>query len=177
MRTTYMAKKHEIQRDWWVVDAAGKTLGRISSEVATLLRGKHKPHYTPHVDTGDFVIVINAEQVVLTGNKLDQKKYYQHSGYMSGLKVTTARQLIEKRPERIIEYAVYGMLPKTKLGNALKTKLKVYAGSNHPHEAQRPIPYEGIDSLSHRPVTTTTEPHKVQRQENTVDEAVSTTEV
>lgn len=141
MRTTYMAKKNEVSKQWFVVDAAGQTLGRLSSQVASLLRGKHKPQFTPHQDTGDFVIIINAEKIVLTGKKLQQKKYYRHSGYMSGLKVTTAQQLRDKRPDRMIEHAVYGMLPKNKLGDALKTKLKVYAGSEHPHQAQLPQAY------------------------------------
>ncbi|MBU6145795.1 MAG: 50S ribosomal protein L13 [Paenibacillaceae bacterium] len=152
MRTTYMAKTNEVQRDWWIVDAAGKTLGRISSEIAMLLRGKHKPHFTPHTDTGDFVIVINAGKIVLTGKKLQQKKYYSHSGYMSGLRVKTAQQMRDHRPVRMIEHAVYGMLPKTKLGNALKTKLKVYAGDTHPHEAQQPVVYDGVHCLATRPV-------------------------
>ncbi len=141
MRTTYMAKKNEVSKQWYIVDAAGQTLGRLSSQVASLLRGKHKPQFTPHQDTGDFVIIINAEKIVLTGKKLQQKKYYRHSGYMSGLKVTTAQQLRDKRPDRMIEHAVYGMLPKNKLGDALKTKLKVYAGSEHPHQAQLPQAY------------------------------------
>lgn len=141
MRTTYMAKKNEVSKQWFIVDAAGQTLGRLSSQVASLLRGKHKPQFTPHQDTGDFVIIINAEKIVLTGKKLQQKKYYRHSGYMSGLKVTTAQQLRDKRPDRMIEHAVYGMLPKNKLGDALKTKLKVYAGSEHPHQAQLPQAY------------------------------------
>jgi large subunit ribosomal protein L13 len=136
-----MAKKNEVSKQWFVVDAAGQTLGRLSSQVASLLRGKHKPQFTPHQDTGDFVIIINAEKIVLTGKKLQQKKYYRHSGYMSGLKVTTAQQLRDKRPDRMIEHAVYGMLPKNKLGDALKTKLKVYAGSEHPHQAQLPQAY------------------------------------
>ena len=142
MRTTYMAKKNEVSKQWFIVDAAGQTLCRLSSQVASLLRGKHKPQFTPHQDTGDFVIIINAEKIVLTGKKLQQKKYYRHSGYMSGLKVTTAQQLRDKRPDRMIEHAVYGMLPKNKLGDALKTKLKVYAGSEHPHQAQLPQAYE-----------------------------------
>lgn len=141
MRTTYMAKKNEVSKQWFIVDAAGQTLGRLSSQVASLLRGKHKPQFTPHQDTGDFVIIINAEKIVLTGKKMQQKKYYRHSGYMSGLKVTTAQQLRDKRPDRMIEHAVYGMLPKNKLGDALKTKLKVYAGSEHPHQAQLPQAY------------------------------------
>lgn len=142
MRTTYMAKPGEVERKWYLVDAEGKTLGRLASEVASLLRGKHKPQFTPHVDTGDFVIVINADKVVLTGKKWQQKKYYRHSGYLGGLKVTTAQQMIQTKPERMVELAVHGMLPKNRLGNALKRKLKVYAGSEHPHAAQNPQVYE-----------------------------------
>ena len=142
MRTTYMAKPNEVERKWYVVDADGKTLGRLASEVAGLLRGKHKPQFTPHVDTGDFVIVINAEKIVLTGKKWQEKKYYRHSGYLGGLKVTTAQEMVQKKPERIIELAVRGMLPKNRLGRALYRKLKVYAGSEHPHTAQKPEVYE-----------------------------------
>lgn len=142
MRTTYMAKPFEVERKWYVVDAKGKTLGRLASEVATLLRGKHKPQYTPHVDTGDFVIVINASQVELTGKKLSQKIYYRHSGYPGGLKTTTAGDLRATRPERMIELAVKGMLPKGSLGRQQLKKLKVYAGSEHPHQAQQPVEWE-----------------------------------
>lgn len=133
-----MAKPDQIDRKWYVVDAKGKTLGRLASEVAKILRGKHKPEYTPHIDTGDFVIVVNAEQVELTGKKLTDKIYYRHSGYPGGLKQVTAGELREKRPERMIEYAVKGMLPKGSLGRKQFKKLKVYAGSEHPHEAQQP---------------------------------------
>lgn len=142
MRTTYMAKPLEVERKWYVVDAQGKTLGRLATEVATLLRGKHKPVYTPHVDTGDFVIVINASQVELTGNKLTKKMYYRHSGYPGGLKVTSAEKLRATRPERMIELAVKGMLPKGSLGRQQLKKLKVYAGPEHPHQAQKPEVYE-----------------------------------
>lgn len=135
---TYMAKPLEVERKWYLIDASGQTLGRLASEVATLLRGKHKPEYTPHVDTGDFVIIINAEKIVLTGNKLDQKKYRHHSGYPGGLKETSYRELLNKRPEKAIEVAVRGMLPKNRLGRKLFTKLKVYRGSEHPHQAQKP---------------------------------------
>jgi large subunit ribosomal protein L13 len=137
-----MAKPNEVERKWHVVDAAGQTLGRLASEVAALIRGKHKPEFTPHVDTGDFVVVINAEKITLTGKKMQQKKYYRHSGYMGGLRITPANEMLQNTPERMIEIAVHGMLPKTKLGNALKTKLKVYAGATHPHEAQNPQVYE-----------------------------------
>jgi large subunit ribosomal protein L13 len=133
-----MAKANEIERKWYVVDAAGQTLGRLASEVASIIRGKYKPQFTPHVDTGDFVVVINADQVVLTGKKLQNKKYYRHSLYSGGLKVTVAQDMLKNNSERMIELAVHGMLPKTRLGQTLKTKLKVYAGSEHPHSAQQP---------------------------------------
>ena len=142
MTTTYMAKATDVKQDWYVIDAAGKTLGRLATEAASLIRGKHKPTFTPHVDTGDFVIVINADKVVLTGKKLDKKMYYRHSGYPGGLKTTSARELINTKPERVIEFAVHGMLPKSKLGHQMKTKLKVYAGAEHPHQAQQPQVWE-----------------------------------
>jgi len=142
MRTTYMAKPNEVERKWYVIDAEGQTLGRLASEAAALIRGKHKPQFTPHVDTGDFVIVINADKVVLTGKKLQQKKYYRHSQYPGGLKTTTAGEMLNKKPARLIELAVRGMLPKNKLGHQLKTKLKVYAGAEHPHAAQKPEVYQ-----------------------------------
>ena len=138
MRTTYMAKPHEIERKWYVVDASGQTLGRLASQVAAILRGKHKPIYTPHIDTGDHVIIINAEKVELTGNKWQDKKYYRHSGHPGGLKVRTARELKEKHPERLLELAIRGMLPKGPLGRKMFKKLHVYAGSEHPHQAQKP---------------------------------------
>ena len=140
--STYTAKPHTVERDWFVVDADGKALGRLASNIATRLRGKHKPEYTPHVDTGDFVVVINAEKVKLTGRKMDKKIYYRHSGYMGGLKETNARELMEKRPEDIIRMAVKGMLPKNRLGRQIFKKLKVYAGDAHPHEAQNPTVLE-----------------------------------
>lgn len=142
MRSTYMAKPNEVERKWYLVDATDKTLGRLATEVATLLRGKHKPEYTPHVDTGDFVVVINAEKVKLSGNKWQDKVYYRHSGYTGGLKATTAAEMLQKHPTRLIEYAVKGMLPKTRLGRRQGMKLKVYAGSEHPHSAQQPEVYE-----------------------------------
>ncbi|UJF33711.1 50S ribosomal protein L13 [Paenibacillus hexagrammi] len=138
MRTTYMAKPNEVERKWYIVDAAGQTLGRLASEVASIIRGKHKPEFTPHVDTGDFVIVINASQIQLTGKKMQNKKYYRHSLYPGGLKVTSAQDLLNSRPDRMIEFAVHGMLPKNRLGDSLKTKLKVYGGTEHPHQAQQP---------------------------------------
>ncbi|MBC8079330.1 MAG: 50S ribosomal protein L13 [Gorillibacterium sp.] len=142
MSTTYMAKPNEVERKWYIIDAEGKTLGRMASEAASLIRGKHKPEFTPHVDTGDFVIIINAEKVHLTGKKLQKKMYYRHSMYTGGLKVTSAQELLNKRPERMIEFAVHGMLPKTRLGDSMKTKLKVYAGAEHPHIAQKPEVWE-----------------------------------
>lgn len=142
MRTTYMAKPNEVERKWYIVDAEGKTLGRLASEVAALIRGKHKPQFTPHVDTGDFVVVINSEKIHLTGKKMENKKYYRHSLHPGGLKVTVAQDLIAKYPERVIESAVHGMLPKTRMGEKMKLRLKAYAGAAHPHEAQKPEVYE-----------------------------------
>jgi len=135
---TYVPKADEVQRDWWVVDAEGLVLGRLATEVAARLRGKHKPGFTPFLDTGDHVIVVNAEKVVLTGRKLDGKIYYRHSGYPGGLKQITAGKLQRAHPERLVESAVKGMLPKGPLGRKMSRKLKVYVGPNHPHEAQRP---------------------------------------
>ncbi|WP_338752631.1 50S ribosomal protein L13 [Bacillus sp. FJAT-52991] len=142
MRTTYMAKASEIERKWYVVDAEGKTLGRLSSEVASILRGKHKPTYTPHVDTGDHVIIINAEKIELTGKKLTDKIYYRHSMYPGGLKTRTALEMRTNYPERMLELAIKGMLPKGSLGRQMAKKLHVYAGSEHKHEAQKPEVYE-----------------------------------
>lgn len=136
---TYSAKKEEIQRSWHVVDANGKTLGRLASVVASVLKGKTKPVYTKHVDTGDFVIVVNADKIHLTGRKLDQKTYYSHSGYPGGLKSITAGKLLKTKPEDVIKKAVQGMLPKTRLGEQMLSKLKVYAGEKHPHSAQQPV--------------------------------------
>ncbi len=138
MKTTYMAKPHEVEKKWYVIDATDMPLGRLASEVAKILRGKHKPIYTPHVDTGDYVIVINADKVVLTGKKLDKKMYYRHSGYPGGLKAMNYRDFMAKTPDRVVEKAVKGMLPHNSLGRAMGRKLKVYAGPNHPHEAQKP---------------------------------------
>jgi len=136
---SYMAKPTEVDRAWYVIDASGQTLGRLSSEVASILRGKHKPTYTPHIDTGDFVIIINAEKIQLTGDKLLQKKYRYHTGYPGGLKEMDYKTLLEKRPERAIEVAVKGMLPHNRLGAQMYRKLKVYRGSEHPHQAQKPV--------------------------------------
>jgi large subunit ribosomal protein L13 len=135
---TYVPKRGEIQSDWWVVDAEGKTLGRMATEIASRIRGKHKPGFTPFLDTGDHVIVVNAKKVVLTGNKLQNKYYRKHSGYPGGLNEVRADVMLAKHPERLIESAVRGMLPKGPLGRKLFGKLKVYAGPGHPHEAQRP---------------------------------------
>jgi large subunit ribosomal protein L13 len=135
---TYSAKKSDNRGKWWIVDADGAILGRLASMIAARLRGKHNPLYTPHVDTGDWVVVVNAEKVVLTGRKFDQKMYYRHSGYIGGLKSITAKKLMEKRPEDLIRHAVKGMLPKNSLGRKLFKKLKVYTGNEHPHAAQQP---------------------------------------
>jgi len=135
---TYSAKDSDNQNKWWVVNAEGAILGRLASQIAAALRGKNNPLYTPHADLGDSVVVINAEKIVLTGRKMDQKNYYRHSGYIGGLKTITAKKLIEKRPEDVIRFAVKGMLPKNSLGRRLFKKLKVYAGDQHPHGAQQP---------------------------------------
>jgi large subunit ribosomal protein L13 len=139
---TYSPKPGEIERHWHVIDAADVVLGRLATHVATLLRGKHKPVFAPHVDTGDFVIVVNAEKVALTGNKRQTKVAYRHSGYPGGLKTIAYEDLLTKRPERAIQLAVKGMLPHNRLGRQLITKLKVYAGPDHPHAAQQPVPFE-----------------------------------
>lgn len=138
MEKTYVTKKDDVQREWYVVDATGQTLGRLAAQVANCLRGKHKPIYSPSVDTGDFVIVVNAERIRVTGRKLDQKTYYRYSGYPGGLRETTLRNLLENHPTRVIEHAVRGMLPKNRLGRKMFKKLKVYAGPEHPHAAQKP---------------------------------------
>ena len=135
---TFSAKPAEVKRDWYVVDATDKTLGRLSSEIARRLRGKHKPEYTPHVDTGDYIIVVNAEKVRTTGNKKNDKVYYKHTGYVGNIKAVTLDKLLQKSPERVIETAVKGMLPKNSLGRAMYRKLKVYAGPEHKHTAQQP---------------------------------------
>ncbi len=139
---TFTAKMKDIEREWFVVDAEGQTLGRLASRIAPILRGKHKPIYTPHMDCGDYVIVINADKVRVTGRKLDQKMYYRHSGYPGGLKSISLRDQLAQHPERVIEAAVKGMLPKNKLGRRMFKKLKVYAGDSHPHQAQQPKPLE-----------------------------------
>ena len=139
---SFMARPREVERKWLLIDAEGQTLGRLATEIARLLRGKDKPQYTPHVDTGDFVIVVNAEKVVVTGKKAEQKVYYRHSGYPGGLKTTSYEEMLERKPTEILRRAVKGMMPKTRLGRQQLKKLKIYAGPEHPHEAQRPEPYE-----------------------------------
>jgi large subunit ribosomal protein L13 len=139
---TFTAKKEEIERNWYVVDAEGQTLGRLASRIAPILKGKHKPSYTPHLDCGDYIIVINAEKVRVTGRKKDQKFYYRHSGYPGGLSSISLRDQLDKFPERVVESAVKGMLPKNRLGRQMFKKLKVYAGESHPHQAQQPKPLE-----------------------------------
>lgn len=136
---TFMGKFEPESRQWYLIDAKGKTLGRIATKIAMLLRGKNKPTFTPNVDNGSFVVVVNAKDVGLTGNKLKQKMYYSHSGYIGGIKSISAEKMLEKHPERLIAYAVKGMLPKNRLANRLITKLKVYAGEDHPHKAQNPV--------------------------------------
>ncbi len=139
---TFVTKPAEVERSWYVIDAEGQTLGRLASRIATVLRGKHKPIYSPSVDCGDFVIVINADKVQVTGNRMDQKTYYRHSGYPGGLTEISMRRQMELYPTRVIEAAVRGMLPKNKLGRKMFKKLKAYAGSQHPHQAQQPVPFE-----------------------------------
>jgi large subunit ribosomal protein L13 len=141
---TYNAKPGEITREWYLVDADGQTLGRLATRLADLLRGKGKPQFTPHVDTGDFVVVVNAEKVAVTGNKLDSKIYYRHSGYPGGLRERTLREQLARRPEEVLRKAVKGMLPRNRLGRQQLTKLKIYAGPDHPHEAQEPKQLEAI---------------------------------
>ena len=140
-KTTMIAKPQQIERKWYVIDAEGQTLGRLASEAAAMLRGKNKPYFTPNIDTGDFIIIINAEKIKLTGNKLTQKYYYTHSGYPGGLKSTQYKDLIKNKPEFVVEKAIKGMLPKNKLGRAQAKKLKVYAGPEHNHQAQNPEAY------------------------------------
>jgi large subunit ribosomal protein L13 len=139
---TYIPKKDDIEQKWWLVNAEGKVLGRLATEVADLLRGKKKPQFTSHLDTGDFVVVVNAEKIRVTGNKMDQKVYYSHSQYPGGLKEETLEDLLGRKPEDVIKRAVWGMIPKNKLGRAVYKKLKVYRGPQHPHEAQNPKEYQ-----------------------------------
>ena len=141
---TYSAKPGEITREWYLVDAQGKPLGRLATQIADRLRGKGKPQFTPHVDTGDFVVVVNAEKIAVTGNKLDDKMYYRHSGYPGGLRERTLREQLERQPTEVLRKAVKGMLPRNRLGRAQLTKLKIYAGPEHPHEAQAPTPFDEV---------------------------------
>jgi large subunit ribosomal protein L13 len=141
-RRTYTAKPGELERRWYLVDADGKTLGRLATQIADMLRGKGKPQFTPHVDTGDFVVVVNAEKIAVTGNKLDEKMYHRHSGYPGGLRSRTLREQLDRQPAEVLRKAVKGMLPRNRLGRAQLTKLKIYAGPEHPHEAQAPEPLE-----------------------------------
>ena len=142
MYKTYVTKPAEVERSWYVVDAEGQTLGRMASEIAKILRGKHKPTYSPSVDVGDYVIVLNAQKIHVTGRRLDQKMYYRHSGYMGGLTEISLRKQLERYPNRVIESAVRGMLPRNKLGRKMIKKLKVYPGEEHPHQAQQPVSLE-----------------------------------
>jgi large subunit ribosomal protein L13 len=142
VRKTYSAKPEEVERKWYLVDATDQTLGRMATQIATILRGKHKPMFTPHVDCGDYVVVINAERIHVTGNKMEDKMYYRHSGYPGGLRQTPLKTMLVKHPDRVISEAVRRMLPKNNLGRLMLKKLKVYAGPDHPHEAQQPEPLE-----------------------------------
>ena len=139
---SYMARPQQVERKWYVVDAEGQTLGRLASELARILRGKNKPQYTPHVDTGDFVIVVNADRINVSGRKAEQKVYRRHTGYPGGLRETSYEQMLDRKPTEVLRKAVYGMMPKTRLARQQFKKLKIYAGSEHPHEAQMPEPYE-----------------------------------
>jgi len=141
MGKTYIPKAEEVARKWWLINAEGQVLGRLATTIARLLRGKDKPEFTPFMDTGDFVVVINAEKIKVTGRKLDDKIYYSHSGYPGGLKARTLREMLARKPEDVIRHAVWGMIPKNRLGRKLIKKLKIYRGPNHPHEAQQPQPY------------------------------------
>jgi large subunit ribosomal protein L13 len=135
---TFVAKEHEIEKKWHLIDAKEKVLGRLASEIASILRGKNKPIFTPHMDAGDYIVVINADKIILTGGKMEKKMYYHHSGYVGGLKKTTAKEMLLKKPENLIKFAVKGMLPKNSLGRRQLTKLKIYAGQDYPHQAQQP---------------------------------------
>ncbi len=139
---TFSAKPHEVQRDWYVVDATNKTLGRLSTEIARRLKGKHKPEYTPHVDTGDYIVVVNAEKIRVTGNKMKDKMYYRSTGYIGNLKSVPLEKMMDEAPERALQYAVKGIMPRNPLGRQMLSKLRVFAGPAHPHDAQQPIPLE-----------------------------------
>jgi large subunit ribosomal protein L13 len=152
MMKTYSAKAADLQPQWYVIDAEGQVLGHLASQIAHILRGKHKPIFTPHLNCGDFVIVVNADKIVVTGRRLDQKIYYRHSGYPGGLKQQTLRQVLEgKHPERALEHAVRGMVMHNRLGARIMSRLKVYAGPTHPHEAQKPVPWTGPQALLKQP--------------------------
>ena len=152
MMKTYSAKAADLQPQWYIIDAEGQVLGRVASQIATILRGKHKPTFTPHLDSGDFVIVINADKIAVTGNRLEQKVYYRHSQYPGGLKKTTLRQTLEgKHPERALEHAVRGMVMHNRLGAQIMKHLKIYAGPNHPHQAQQPVVWTGSEALLKQP--------------------------
>ena len=144
---TFVAKEHEVIKKWYLVDAENRVLGRLASQIAIRLRGKHKPIFTPHSDTGDFIVVINADKVAMTGSKWDQKFYYRHSGYVGGLKKISARKLLEKKPEEILRLAVRRMLPKNRLGRRQLKKVKIYAGPEHPHQAQKRVPCQGLNPI------------------------------
>lgn len=137
-KITRSLRKEDVQHDWWIIDAEGQTVGRLATQVATLIRGKHKPSYTPHVDCGDFVVVINADKIQLQGKRIEQKEYFHNTGYPGGGRMRSFKKLVEEKPEEVIELAVHGMLPKNRLGRVLNRKLKVYRGAEHPHEAQQP---------------------------------------
>ncbi len=139
---TFSAKPQDVKRDWYLIDATGQTLGRLSTEIARRLRGKHKPEYTPHVDTGDYIVVVNAEKIRVSGNKLKDKTYHRYTGYVGNLKSTTLEKLLDEKPERALEFAVKGMLPRNPLGRKMYSKLRVFAGPEHPHTAQQPIPLQ-----------------------------------
>jgi len=143
---TFTPTPDDVNREWWIIDAQGMTLGRLASRVAMILRGKHKPTFSPHMDMGDYVVIVNAAKLHVTGNRMEDKRYFRHSGYPGGIRSLTLSQLLERHPDRVIEIAVKGMLPKNALGHQMIKKLKVYAREDHPHTAQNPKPYEGIDA-------------------------------
>ncbi len=166
MKKTYSARAADLQPTWYVIDAEGQVLGRLASQIAQILRGKHKPTFTPHLQSGDFVIVINAEKIAVTGNRLDQKIYYRHSQYPGGLKQQTLRQVLEgKHPERAVEHAVRGMVMHNRLGARIMSRLKVYAGPDHPHQAQKPVPWTGPQSLLKQKQQTQAQTEQEQEQE------------
>jgi large subunit ribosomal protein L13 len=170
MKKTYSARAADLQPTWYVIDAEGQVLGRLASQIAQILRGKHKPTFTPHLQSGDFVIVINAEKIAVTGNRLDQKIYYRHSQYPGGLKQQTLRQVLEgKHPERAVEHAVRGMVMHNRLGARIMSRLKVYAGPDHPHQAQKPVPWTGPQSLLKQKQQTQAQTEQEQPAEATTE--------